>query len=78
MKIGAVLVTSILLVEEIILKKVQAKNILKNFNPYFQLYWSHPEISNHHWVNIKEYKRVYIIFARKLSATIWSIRMVQY
>ena len=31
MKVGAVLVTSILLVEEIILKKIQAKNILKNF-----------------------------------------------
>ena len=31
MKVGAVLVTSILLVEEIILKKTQAKNILKNF-----------------------------------------------
>ncbi len=31
MKVGAVLVTSILLVEEIIIKKIQAKNILKNF-----------------------------------------------
>ena len=31
MKVGAVLVTSILLVEEIILKKVQAKNILKSY-----------------------------------------------
>ena len=31
MKIGAVLVTSILLVEEIIYKKVQAKNILNSF-----------------------------------------------
>ncbi len=31
MKVGAVLVTSILLVEEIIVKKIQAKNILKNF-----------------------------------------------
>ena len=31
MKVGAVLVTSISLVEEIILKKIQAKNILKSF-----------------------------------------------
>ena len=31
MKVGAVLVTSILLVEEIILKKIQAKTILKSF-----------------------------------------------
>ena len=31
MKVGAVLVTSILLVEEIILKKIQARIILKNF-----------------------------------------------
>ena len=31
MKVGAVLVTSILLVEEIIFKKIQTKNILKNF-----------------------------------------------
>ena len=31
MKVGAVLITSILLVEEIIIKKIQAKNILKNF-----------------------------------------------
>ena len=31
MKVGAVLVTSILLVEEILLKKIQAKIILKNF-----------------------------------------------
>ena len=31
MKVGAVLVTSILLVEEIILKKIQAKNILKGY-----------------------------------------------
>ena len=31
MKVGAVLVASILLVEEIILKKIQAKNILKKF-----------------------------------------------
>ena len=31
MKVGAVLVTSILLVEEIILKKIQAKNILKSY-----------------------------------------------
>ena len=31
MKVGAVLFTSILLVEEIIFKKVQAKNILKSF-----------------------------------------------
>ena len=31
MKVGAVLVTSILLVEEIIIKKIQAKNILKKF-----------------------------------------------
>ena len=40
MKVGAVLVTSILLVEEIIVKRVQAKNILKNFirsNKYWQL-----------------------------------------
>ena len=31
MKVGAVLVTSILLVEEIILKKIQAKNIIKSY-----------------------------------------------
>ena len=31
MKVGAVLLTSILLVEEIIIKKIQTKNILKNF-----------------------------------------------
>ena len=31
MKVGAVLVTSVLLVEEIILKKIQAKNILKSY-----------------------------------------------
>ena len=31
MKVGAVLVASIFLVEEIIIKKIQAKNILKNF-----------------------------------------------
>ena len=31
MKVGAVLITSIFLVEEIIFKKTQAKKILKNF-----------------------------------------------
>ena len=31
MKVGAVLVASILLVEEIVFKKVQAKNLLKSF-----------------------------------------------
>ena len=31
MKVGAILVTSILLVEEIIFKKIQAKNILKSY-----------------------------------------------
>ena len=37
MKVGAVLVTSILLVEEIIHKKIQAKNILKSGDNILQL-----------------------------------------
>ena len=49
MKIGAVLVTSILLVEEIILKKTQAKTILKNF------------IKNNKYVGSKDRKLLYEI-----------------
>ncbi len=49
MKVGAVLVTSILLVEEIILKKIQAKTILKNF------------IRNNKYIGSKDRKLLYEI-----------------
>ena len=49
MKVGAVLFTSILLVEEIILKKIQAKIILKNF------------IKNNKYIGSKDRKLLYEI-----------------
>ena len=49
MKVGAVLATSILLVEEIILKKIQAKNILKSF------------IRNNKYIGSKDRKLLYEI-----------------
>ena len=49
MKVGAVLVTSISLVEEIVFKKVQAKNILKSF------------IRNNKYIGSKDRKLLYEI-----------------
>ena len=49
MKVGAVLVTSILLVEEIIFKKIQAKIILKNF------------VKNNKYIGSKDRKLLYEI-----------------